>query len=122
MSSALRRLFAPLTLAVFLCTLALPLFPGAHVTWDDDEDGAPGMAPERYAMAVIQPPAASPIETHCALCHWLHALAGATVGQSISTTPGFVNIVLVQPVPTRSPVQPTRTHGASRAPPAPLAV
>jgi hypothetical protein len=118
MAAWFRRVFAPLTLAVFLCTLALPLVPGVHVQWDDDEDGGP-VGLERYA-AVFQNSPATPPAGHCALCHWLHALASVTVGEPVSATPGFFLRELLRPAFAQSPAQPARSQGSSRAPPSVL--
>jgi hypothetical protein len=120
MAAWLRRTFAPLTLAIFLCSLALPLVPGAHGTWDDDEDGGPGIAADHHPVTVIQNVPAPVAPEHCALCHWQHALAGAAVGEIVSATPRFFFREFLRSSSAPRPAQPEPAGGSSRAPPSPV--
>jgi hypothetical protein len=117
MAGRFRRIFAPVTLVVFLASLILPLVPGAHGVWDDDMDGGVGLSPDAYAVAVVQPlPPPTPAE-HCALCHWLSALAGAAPAQTVSPVPGLEGRQQLYSFSAERPVQPELLGGSSRAPP-----
>jgi hypothetical protein len=92
MTSGLRRACAHLTLTVFIVGLALPLASRSHLRWDDDLDCGSGILAVGHERAQIDVPQAAPstAQEHCALCHWLRAVATAAPVPVAAAIPGFV--------------------------------
>jgi hypothetical protein len=87
MTIALRRWVGWLTLSAFLGAFALPLSAASHLPWGDDADCGPSVALAANRPAQVDtPPAASP-HGHCALCHLLREISGATPVPAVSAPP-----------------------------------
>jgi hypothetical protein len=78
MFAAVRRLFGRFAVALCAISILLPATVEGHALWNSDD---PGCAPTRVASGqtpthVTSAPAFD-ASGHCALCHWLRAIAGA---------------------------------------------
>jgi hypothetical protein len=120
MRASLRLVCARLTLAVFLAGLGLPLVSTSHLRWDDDVDCGSGvLAPHQAVRRVSGEAAPAPAAQHCALCHWLRAVASAAPVPVIEPLPGFI---AARQAPNAKAVQPAlgaSTLPGGRAPPLP---
>jgi hypothetical protein len=77
MPARLRRLGGWLTLAAFFGVLAVPVVAGVHLAWNDDSFCEEADLAPRHATQLTTEHA--PIDaSHCAVCHWMRAVASAT--------------------------------------------
>jgi hypothetical protein len=111
------RLRALLALAAFVGTFSLPLISVGHLAFDDDRAcGSIELA--GYGADARFAPAQAPIpQNHCALCHWLRAVGGASTSDVSVTRVWLERGDIAAPVVLTQPVRPALTHGPSRAPP-----
>jgi hypothetical protein len=78
MFAAVRRLFGRFAVALCALSILLPATVEGHALWSGDDPAC-----VRTTVAAVQTPAhvtAAPdsdTSSHCALCHWLRAIAGA---------------------------------------------
>jgi len=114
MSSRLRRLTGYLLLGVFVSTFAASLSAG-HLEGQDDAlciASEPGSGP-----ATIKSKTESTAPGHCAVCHWVRAVAGAASFGPMPTLP----LVTVQGLDTTivasRPVESVFSQSSPRAPP-----
>ena len=114
MSPRLRRLTGYLLLGVFFSTFAASLSAG-HLEGQDD---ALCVVSGRSGPATITSKASSQSPDHCALCHWVRAVAGAA---SYGPAPSLplaaeqrLDIAVTSAGPTESPF----SQSSPRAPPA----
>ena len=88
MFAALRRLYGRFAVALCAVSILLPATVEGHALWGGDD---PGCVQTTVAAAADQTPAhitgapASDSSSHCALCHWLRAIAGAMPSETAST-------------------------------------
>jgi hypothetical protein len=85
MFAAVRRLYGRFAVALCALSVLLPATVEGHALWSSDD---PGCA--RTTVAAVQAPAhvsaapASDSSSHCALCHWLRAIAGTMPSETVS--------------------------------------
>lgn len=121
MSLWLRRVVGQVAFLAFLATCALPPAIGADIWWNDDAACGPSELGPRHVDTAIGAPQPDAATSHCTLCHWLHAVSGAT------PLPGAVASVTLSPLSVVRQVAADRyTHStvdrqSLRAPPAALA-
>jgi hypothetical protein len=86
MFAAVRRLFGRFAVALCAISILLPATVEGHALWNSDD---PACA--RTRVAAVQTPAQvtsasdSNPSSHCALCHWLRAIAGAMPSETATT-------------------------------------
>jgi hypothetical protein len=86
MFAAVRRLYGRFAVALCAFSILLPATIEGHALWSSDD---PGCA--RTRVAAVQTPAhvtaapATDTSRHCALCHWLRAIAGAMPSEAART-------------------------------------
>lgn len=88
MFAAVRRLSGRLVVALCALSILLPATMEGHALWSNDD---PGCARPTVAASAVQTPtnvAATPgfdTSSHCAICHWLRAIAGAMPSEAAPT-------------------------------------
>jgi hypothetical protein len=90
MFAASRR---PLNRVIVLLCVAAILLPAAsrsHVLWDDDPTCGSTLGLPDGGARQIGAGAHSSSPAHCAVCHWLRAIAGAEHIDTVSTLLGLV--------------------------------
>jgi hypothetical protein len=117
LSSVFRRVGAWGALAAFAASFALPILSTRHLVPDVDE----GSRLAVHAEQQVGMPEGTGADEHCAVCHWMRAVAGA----SAPAVAVFATwLPPAEPVATGSPDRQGRTAVPavpSRAPPARLA-
>ena len=92
MFAAMRRLFGRLAVVFCVCSVLLPAAAESGARWNDDpecaSDGSSPNLPSRLAAGTTRA-ANAPGSTHCAICHWLRAIAGAVPTELASTLLGL---------------------------------
>lgn len=72
-----------MALASFAASLALPFGAARHLTFDDDAACGFETLAVGHSRTQFETPQPSPQVGHCALCHWLRAVAGARPGPAV---------------------------------------
>jgi len=112
-----RRLRVWITLAAFLGTFAVPVATLGHFTADDDAACGQISPVAGHLTTQFESPQAAPPLEHCALCHWLRAVGGAS-----PSVPRVVAVVatlnrVAPPAAERAAESPVVSQRSSRAPP-----
>lgn len=116
LSGVVRRVGAWGSLLAFAASLALPVLSTRHLAPDADD----GVRLSFNMGERLDLPAETGSDEHCAVCHWMRAVAGASVGALGVQLTGFITS---QPTLADSSDRQGRTAvpaGPSRAPPARL--
>ena len=114
---AIRRLAAWGLVLSFVGSFALPAISARHVTPDAD-DGFRAAGP---CQELVRAPDGQPADAHCAICHWLRAISGASAQAAASTAAGLgaASVHAVRPESRQGrsevPALPSRAPPASRA-------
>jgi hypothetical protein len=116
------RVQAWIALFAFLGGLALPLASARHETFEDDAacatslrvSGADGLARVGVTSAIARP-------AHCAVCHWLRAVSGATTTGAAPTSVWLEPGALASAPSGTSPLFDLQSNRPARAPPASIA-
>jgi len=89
MSFRLRRWIGGLLLTVFFGASAVPLAGALHPSWTDDlACGAAELGP-RHPTEQIEAKETPVPAAHCAICHWMRAVAGVRPTGSVSLWAGI---------------------------------
>jgi mono/diheme cytochrome c family protein len=89
MFAALRRPFSRLVVLLCVAAILLPAASRSHVLWDDDPACGSTLSLPDGGARQIGAGTHSSSPTHCAVCHWLRAIAGAEPVNTASTLLGL---------------------------------
>jgi hypothetical protein len=115
MAPRLRRLTGYLLLGVFFSTFAASLSAG-HLEGKDDPLC---VVPERSGSgpAAIKPKAETTAPAHCAVCHWVRAVAGAASFAPMPALLAATSERLNATISASRPRETVRSQSSPRAPP-----
>jgi hypothetical protein len=78
MPGALRRFVGRLTLLAFVSSLLVPVVTASHLAGEDDPACSPESVAAGHRTAQLEDRTPPSTARHCAVCHWLRAMATAT--------------------------------------------
>jgi hypothetical protein len=113
-----RRFVGPLMVVVMMAGLLVPSLARTHPLWETDRDCGPVIASDAHALIRFEPVVPPAAAEHCAFCHWLRAVGGASPSAFVSATPGLTTTAADVIGDDRVARATSSSLQSSRAPPA----
>jgi hypothetical protein len=115
------RVQAWIALCAFLGGLALPIVTARHEAFEDDAACVTSLRSGGAATARVGATSTTARPAHCAICHWLRAVSGATTTGTQLTSVWLEPGALASALTGASPHFDLASDRPARAPPSPIA-